>query len=218
MELWKNMGWEWSFVWCGVGTRDVPAEHVPLLVWIGHCMALLGGVLSTGDAPGSDTYFYLGYNQGKKENMPPAQIYYTRLKKQRAGLSHDPLRGEHEAERYETYEAAKAIAFKARGSFEGLFPSGVGLHTRNAFQVLSETLEDPRWITLFYATPVGKKGKVSGGTNTAVQISIMHGIKKVNLYVEEERTKFVEWLKGQLTKRGISIPDMPTPSTSEASS
>lgn len=37
----------------------------------------------------------------------------------------------------------------------------------------------------------------------------MHGIKRVNLYVEEERVKFVEWLKGQLTKRGIPIPDLP---------
>lgn len=211
MELWKNMGWKWHFTWCGVGTRDVPEEHVPLLIWVGHCMALLGGVLCSGDAPGSDTYFYIGYNQGKTEDMPPAQVYYTKLKKQRAGLSHAPIRGEHEAERYDTYEAAKALAFKARGSFEGLFPSGIGLHTRNAFQVLSETLEDPRWITLFYAEPANKKGtRWKGGTNTAAQISIMRGVKKVNLYVEEERTKFVEWLKGQLTKRGISIPDLPT--------
>lgn len=209
MDLWKSAGWEWSFTWCGVGSREVPEEHVPTLMWVGRCMALLGGVLCTGDAPGSDTYFYLGYNQGKRDNMPPAQVYYTRLKKQRAGLFHDPLNGMHEAERYETYEAAKALAFKARGSFEGLFPSGIALHTRNAFQVLSEELCFPRWITVFWAEPANKKQtRWKGGTNTSIQISIMHGVKKVNLYVEEERIKFVAWLEQQLTKRGIEVPPM----------
>jgi hypothetical protein len=172
-------------------------------------MALLGGVLCTGDAPGSDTYFYLGYNQGKRDNMPPAQVYYTRLKKQRAGLFHDPLNGMHEAERYETYEAAKALAFKARGSFEGLFPSGIALHTRNAFQVLSEELCFPRWVTVFWAEPANKKQtRWKGGTNTSIQISIMHGVPRVNLYVKEEREKFIDWVKKQLIKKGITIPSM----------
>jgi len=205
MELWKNMGWEWRFTWCGVGSRDVEPDLIPVLEWVGHCLALLGGVLCTGDAEGSDLFFYTGYTRGRGPNMPPAQVYYTRLKNQRK-LSHEPFQGCHEAECYDTYEEAKALAFRARGSFEGLFPSGIGLHTRNAFQVLSETLDNPRWVTVFYAKPVGKKGNVSGGTNTAVQISIMHGVKKVNLYVPEERERFIAWITEQLTKQNIDIP------------
>ncbi len=210
MDLWKSMGWQWKFTWCGVGSRDVPPEHQPLLIWVGECMALLGGVLCTGDAGGSDELFYRGYLKGAERvpDLPPAQIYYTKLKNQRR-LSHDPLKGFHEAERYPTHDEARAIAFKARGSFEGLFPSGIGLHTRNAFEVLSETLEDPRWITVFYAEPANKKGtRVKGGTNTAFQISVMHVIKCVNLFIEEDRNKFIDWLKSQLTKRGIEIPAM----------
>lgn len=210
MDFWKAMGWEWSFTWCGVGSRDVPEEFEPLLIWVGHCMALLKGVLCTGDATGSDYLFWQGYERGKAENMPPAQIYYTKLKNMRS-LSHDPFKGHHEAERYDTYAEAQALAFRARGSFEGLFPSGIGLHTRNAFQVLSEELCFPRWITVFWAKPVGKKGLVSGGTNTAVQLSVMNNIKKVNLYIEEDRIKFVEWLKGQLVKKGIPVPPLDTP-------
>jgi len=211
MDLWKSLGHEWTFTWCGVGSREVPEDVAPILVWIGESMALLGGVLCTGDAAGSDELFYRGYLKGleKKPSLPPAQIYFTKLKNQR-GLQHDPVKGYHEAERYDTIDEARAIAFKARGSFEGLFPSGIGLHTRNAFQVLSETLQDPRWITVFYAEPANKKNtRWKGGTNTAVQISIGHLIKKVNLYIEDERNKFVDWIKQQLIKRGIEIPPMP---------
>lgn len=207
-DLWKSMGFKWHFRWCGVGSRDVPEAIAPFLIWAGHCMALLGGVLSTGDADGSDSLFLLGYLNGKTEEMPPAQIYFTKLKNQR-GLPHDPIKGYHEAECYETYEAAKTLAFRARGSFEGLFPSGIGLHTRNSMQVLSETLEDPVWVTLFYARPVGKQDKVDGGTNTAVQISVMSNVKKVNFYVAEERQKFTKWIIEQLTKRGIAVPPCP---------
>lgn len=206
-DLWTSMGLKWHFRWCGVGSRDVPDDMVPLLIWAGHCMALLGGVLCTGDAPGSDEYFLTGYESGKASDMPPAQVYYTALKNQR-NLTHDVVKGHHEAERYPTHDAAKAMAFKARGSFEGLYPSGIGLHSRNPMQVLSETLEHPVWVVLFYAEPVGRQGKVKGGTNTAVQVAIMHDIKRVNLYVGEERDKFINWMKAQLTKREIPIPPL----------
>ena len=208
MELWQSMGWLWKFVWCGVGSRDVPDDIARLQIWVGHCLALLGGVLSTGDAPGSDSNFTIGYEQGKSNDMPPAQIYYTRLKNQK-GLSHDPVKGHHEAEQYPTHEHSKAIAFKARGSFEGLFASGIGLHSRNPMQVLSHTLEHPVWLIVFYAKPVGKKGLVvKGGTNTTYQISMMNHIRCVNLYNDEQRVKFIKWLKRQLTKRGIAMPPL----------
>lgn len=206
-DLWTSMGFKWAFTWCGVGSREVPEELIPFLRWVGHCMALMDGVLFTGDALGSDLYFTEGYNQGRQAHLPPAQIYFTKLKNQR-GLPHSPMEGFHEAEQYETYEEAKALAFKARGSFEGLFASGIGLHTRNAFQVLSHTLDKPVWVTLFYAQPVGKKGLVKGGTNTAVQISIMHNVKRINLYTEEERKKFAEWVMAQLVKRDLPVPKL----------
>lgn len=209
MELWQSMGLRWKFIWCGVGSRDVPDEIVKLQIWVGHCMALLGGVLSTGDAPGSDSNFTTGYERGKSEDMPPAQIYYTCLKNQK-GLNHDPVKGYHEAEQYPTHEHSKAIAFKARGSFEGLFASGIGLHSRNPMQVLSHTLEHPVWMIIFYARPVGKKGRVVGGTNTATQVAIMYNVPRINLYNEEERTRFISWLKRQLTNRGINIPTLET--------
>lgn len=211
MDYWKAIGWKWRFTWCGVGSRnDLPSEWEPLLRWVGQCMAMLGGVLCTGDAPGSDTVFWEGYELGKGPLMPPAQIYYTKLKNMR-NLTMNHLKGHHEAEWYGTYEEAKAMSFKARGTWNGLFPSGIALHTRNAFQVLSEDLDKPRWITIFWAVPTGKKGLVKGGTNTAVQLSIMNNIPIVNLYVEEQRNKCIEWIKAQMTKEGLEIPPLELP-------
>lgn len=207
-ELWKDWGFEWSFTWCGVGSREVAPEIVPLMEWIGHCMALLEGVLCTGDALGADTHFFVGYNRGRKAKMPPAQIYYTRKKNQR-GLEHDPVLGQHEFERYpDTVHLAQDAAYEARGSFEGLFPSGVALHSRNAFQVLSETMDMPRRMTIYYAKPVGKKGNVKGGTNTAVQISRKNKIPTINLWVEKQREDIISWITRQLNERNIPIPDL----------
>lgn len=209
MERWKDWGFEWEFTWCGVGSRhDIDAEMEKLMVWIGHCLALMGGVLCTGDAEGSDTHFFVGYNRGRQSKMPPAQIYYTKKKNQR-NLPHDPVLGQHEFEQYyEFVSLAQEIAYEARGSFEGLFPSGIALHSRNAMQVLSETLDNPRKFTIYFAKPVGKKGLVRGGTNTAVQISRKNKIPTVNLWVEEQRLKFIDWVKRQLTQRNIPIPEL----------
>lgn len=212
MELWEHWGFTWAFTWCGVGSRDdITPEIQAQMEWIGHCLALIGGVLATGDAPGSDTHFWTGYKRGRAESsytLPPAQIYYTRLKNQR-NSTHNPREGYHELEMYpEVQHIAQDIAYEARGSFEGLFPSGIGLHTRNALQVLSEDLNHPRNFIVFFAKPVGKKGNVKGGTNTAVQIARKNKIQAVNLWIEEQRNKFIEWVKRQLTIRNLPIPPL----------
>lgn len=211
MDFWLNQGWEWRFTWCGVGTRPdgLPEGHAQLQVWVGHCLALLGGVLCTGDAPGSDTNFYVGYKLGRGAKMPPAQIYYTNLKNQR-NSTHSPINGYHELEMYpETRHIAQDMAYEARGSFNGLWDSGIALHTRNAFQVLSEDLQHPRLFTVFTAEPANKAGtKCKGGTNTAFQISRKNKIPAVNLWVEEERTKLIQWIKRQLVLNQIPEPEL----------
>ncbi|MNY69602.1 hypothetical protein D3C86_2075610 [compost metagenome] len=49
---------------------------------------------------------------------------------------------------------------------------------------------------------------MSGGTNTAVQVAVMHGVRKVNLYVDEDRERLIDWITAQLTKKGIPVPTM----------
>lgn len=196
-----------KFVWTGVGSREVPEEIAEYQRWVGHQMALLGGKLSTGDAIGSDENFLTGYNEGiqERDGSSPAEVHYT-WRKNKRGLVHCPARGFHEAERYDTFDRAQEIAHVARGSFNGLFPSGIALHTRNAFQVLGVSLDRPAWLCVLYARPIGKRGNVKGGTNTAKRIADMNNIPVVNIYLPEEREKLTNWINGQLTKikeRGV---------------
>jgi hypothetical protein len=213
MELWTDLGFEWKFTWCGVGSHQgVPDDIQELQVWIGHCLALIGGVCCTGDAPQSDTNFYDGYMEGRKRsgyNLPPGQVYYTRLKNQK-NSHHSPRNGFHELECYpESQVIAQDLAYEARGSFQGLFPSGIALQTRNVFQVLSEDLQHPRKFTVLWAPYKTKNGsQLQGGTNTAYQLSRKNKIPVVNLWVQTERHKFIDWLVKQLNDRKIPLPDL----------
>lgn len=210
MDLWTDLGYSWSLTWCGVGSREVPDDIRDVQVWVGYCLGLIGAVLSTGDAIGSDYNFMLGYEAARPKcstyKLPPTQVYYTGLKNQRK-LTHCPSKGHHQLEMYpDTMVIAQDMAYEARGSFEGLFSSGIALHTRNALQVLSETLAHPRKFTVIYAKPVGKRLNVKGGTNTTNKIARKNKIPVINLWVEVERTNFIDWLSRQLINRNLEVP------------
>lgn len=201
MKRYLELGYTFKFVWTGVGSREVPEEKKVLQEWVGEQLGLLGGVLSTGDAPGSDENFYIGYQRAVANKsrfyLPPAQIYYTSLKNQR-NSTHNPIEGYHCLENYpETIGQAEAAAFRARGSFNGLFKSGIALHSRNAFQVLGEDMNQPRKFVIFYAEPKGKRGLVNGGTNTTVQIAKYENVKSINLFLEEDEARLREWIAKQ---------------------
>ena len=191
-----------SFVWTGVGSRVVPTAIAEYQAMVGGMMAELGGQLRTGDAFGSDENFLDGYNKAIAElpNMPPAEVYYTRLANRR-GLIHDPASGYFEAEQYETFEKAKVIAEVARGSFQNLKDWGIALHTRNVYQVLGPELDKRSWLCILYAEPSGKKGRVKGGTNTALQIAKRFNVPTANIYTEEARWALKRWLLDQLEKK-----------------
>lgn len=191
-----------NFVWTGVGSRIVPTIIADYQAMVGGMMAELGGQLRTGDAFGSDENFLRGYNEAifNMSYMPPAEVYYTRLANRR-GLVHDPARGYFEAEQYESFEKAKRIAEKARGSFQNLKDWGIALHTRNVYQVLGTELDKRSWLCILYAEPAGKKGRVKGGTNTALQVAKRFNVPTVNIYTEEVRWALKRWLLDQLERK-----------------
>ena len=59
------------------------------------------------------------------------------------------------------------------------------LHSRNPYQILLDDLKTPVAACVCWAKPIGKTGRVSGGTNTAVQVAIKYKVPVINLATDE---------------------------------
>lgn len=174
----------------GVGSRETPDPVLSLMRRTGKALCDLGYRGRSGCAPGADTAFWQGaqesarYDEVGFDNFLPNAWMFK--KPEFGGIVPDPSRNIYDATTFhDTYERAKELAFAARGSFEGLGKGGIELHCRNAYQVLGPTLDVPSRAVLCWAQPVGRQGKVRGGTNTAVQIALSRGIEVINLYKDD---------------------------------
>jgi hypothetical protein len=182
-----------------VGSRETPLDILEMMVRIGRTMAEQRVGLSSGDAIRADQAFYRGAclhreNVAVGERVVPNRIYlaWNGI----AGRHHDPENGWYAAPFYkDTYEKASQLALEARGSFEGLTRGGIGQHVRNVYQIHGHTLTEPVIALWYWGIPVGKKEKVRGGTNTALQLSIKAGVpNRINLYTDEGLERAVRFL------------------------
>jgi len=181
-----------------VGSRALPEEAANVMLILGSRLATLGWEIHSGDAEGSDRKWHEGFMQSPLYTPSRAFIY---LAWNGVGNRyHDPENGFYDATQFENYGDARALALEARGSFEGLGRGGIALHSRNPYQVLTETLNDPVDTILFYAQPVGKAGKVKGGTNTAVALALKHNVTAINLYTEEGLRRVESFMTKSKTK------------------
>ena len=150
----------------------------------------------SGLAPGSDRNFYVGaqrsalFDEVGFDNYLPDATFFNRP--QFGYLKPDPSRNIYDATTFTaTYERAKAMALEARGSWEGLYESGIRLHTRNAFQVHGHELVRVSSFCMYWAIPTGRKGLVKGGTNTAVQLALRAGIPCFNMFFPDVRKRLL---------------------------
>lgn len=188
-------GFDLKGPWAGVGARDTPDE-VLLLMARYACTAydLKLGQLRSGDAIGADFAFWVGAKLSSNFPELKAKIYLSRNGFQQRWVNPKAPFINSKNLPEEIYVAAQNIACKARGGFYGLGKGGIALMTRNAFQLLSETLLHPVSKMIYYAQPVGKSERVKGGTNCALQIAIEYNIPRLNLYLEENQELLVNWL------------------------
>lgn len=180
--------------YAGVGSRETPEDVLALMRRLGEHLCNLGWGLSSGDAEGADRAFYEGAYVSPNFYKVPSRIYLAWNGVW--GRYHDPSEYFFDATRYtDTYETAKQMALEARGSFEGLKRGGIGMHTRNVFQIHGHTLQDPVGSILYWGQPVGKTEKVKGGTNTALQLAVRANVPiRLNLYKEEDRLRAEKFL------------------------
>lgn len=172
-----------------IGSRSIPDTHSQMLSDIGCIQTSRRYCIRSGGAAGSDEAGHQGALRSPRFAEVGVEIYLPWNGFKREGLDtlyHDPSKGIFDASRFHNIEAAKAIAFHARGSWNGLGRGGIGLHTRNAYQPLGMNLDTPSETVVCYAEPVGKGGGVKGGTNTAVRIALNHAIRVINIYKDSD--------------------------------
>lgn len=186
--------------YAGVGSRETPDDVLLLMIRLGRTLADIGYTLSSGDATGADRAFWFGATLSPKHREVGCRIYLHKNGYQ--GRFNDPALGFLLATQFtETWEKAKQLAFTARGGFYGLGEGGIGLHTRNVYQIYGHTLRSRVQAIYYWAIPKGKTEKVSGGTNTAVQISIKANLpQRINLFTEDGRTRAEAFLAKYETK------------------
>lgn len=183
----------------GVGSREAPADALRTMKRFGKVQCDLGWRGRSGCAPGADTAFWEGaklsdrYPEVGFDNFLPNEWMFNCEKF--GFITPDPPRRIFDAKTFvDVYERAKELAFEARGSFEGLGRGGIELHTRNAMQVLGEGLNRPSRGLVCWALPVGRQGKVKGGTNTAVQLAIQSSVEVINIYKDADRERIEAYL------------------------
>lgn len=181
-------------IYTGIGSRETPEDILLLMEILGRILCDRGWRLRSGGAIGADSAFYAGARRSERFTEVNAEIFlpwngveYDRVNHLKHW--HDPVNGYFDATLFSTWAETYAIASEIHGGFEYCGPGAIAMHRRNVYQILGSSLNDPSRFVLFWAKPVGKTGKVSGGTNTAVQLARRHGIETVNLYTDEGRKR-----------------------------
>ncbi|QBJ02806.1 DprA-like DNA recombination-mediator protein [Pseudomonas phage Psa21] len=179
----------------GVGSRTVPEWALELMIRLGRTYTDLGYQMSSGDAWDSDRAFLYGAAQSKRYQEIGAKVYLHKDGTNGRWIKDNPFY--YDASLFDTTVAttARSMAILARGSTWGLNETGLALHTRNVYQIHGINLDELVKAIYFYAEPLGKT-KVSGGTNTALQLAVKAGVPIVkNLYYQETVDEITKWLE-----------------------
>lgn len=180
-----------------IGSREPAEGVVEILEDVGEVLCDSNIAITSGDADGCDSAGLRGAMRSQYFGLTGARIYLPWNGVRRSDGTRRYHDGEvfFDASRFENYEVAQGLALLARGTFEGLGRGGIALHSRNPYQVLLDDLNTPVGSVICWAKPVGKKGAVKGGTNTAVQIAIQRKIPIINLATDEGMEKILQYLR-----------------------
>lgn len=184
-----------------VGSRNVPENILTYLIRIGRTYTDMGVGVSSGDAYGADRAGWYGSKQSRMYEAVGARIYLDRNGRNGRDVYTTPyFYNARDLHKYR--DVARTMAFEARGSFQGLYQSGIELHTRNVYQIHGHDLDNIVIACIFYAEPNGKS-TVKGGTNTAFQLAKTAKVPTiVNLYTREG----IQWAEAFLAKHEKDYP------------
>jgi len=157
--------------YAGIGARATPPEILSLMTRAAFALTKRGYVLRSGRAIGADSAFERGAGRNAQIFLPAAGWRGS------ASALHPETLGA------ELWGRARAIAAAHHPAFAGLSRFVQALHTRNVFQVLGCSLDNPAEFVLCWTAD----GEASGGTGQALRIAASHGVPVFNLRRERER-------------------------------
>lgn len=160
----------------GIGSRNITPVERDSIINFAQYSAAGGVILRSGKASGADEAFQLGYQQ-TTDTPVKCEIYIPW-----AGFHNPYLTSafDIDSSKLGTWSEAQKIACRIHPAPNRLKPAALSLHTRNVHQVLGQFLIDPSDFCIFCADE-DSKGKVLGGTATAVNLCIELGIPTYNI-------------------------------------
>ena len=168
----------------GIGSRKTPPDVEKTMKVIGFKLAQTGFVLRSGGAQGADSAFEEGCNvaSGAKEIWLPWNGYDGRYE-----------------QRYLPSPKAYELAATLHPVWDQLSPGARSLHARNTHQVLGEDLRTPSLFTVCW-TPDGAESlerlsSRTGGTSTAIKLSILNKIPVFNIRNTGSYERFKSFLR-----------------------
>lgn len=181
----------------GIGSRETPENICRLMKDVAAVAAARGYTGRSGGADGADNAFEEGFlaiaPHLSEENLAEFDVYvpWTRFNG-RYGPKHRRhniiLPGANEWGAEQIMKTVHPIYAKG-GKLTG---GALALHTRNVYQVLGYNLKVPSNFLVCYSEPTS--GGVKGGTNTAWQLALRHGVECYNLYNQFDIERLKEFL------------------------
>lgn len=177
----------------GVGSRETPEHIIKFIEEVAYWLAGRGYTGRSGSAVGADSAFEQGFNHHEIVNGVSDYVSFE---------AYLPWKGFSDIREDSThivtpelpdYNEAFSIASTIHPAWSRLGRGAKALHARNVYQVLGLDLSTPSCILFCYAQPTksrqGIVTGVKGGTNTAVQLAMKHGIPIYNFYLQEDIDK-----------------------------
>ena len=158
----------------GVGSRECPSDILDLITQYATVLNNKGYILRSGGALGADSAFQSGSTN--HEIYLPWEGFN--------GLYADSSSGFINPEHLSNYPEALSLASTLHPAWNKLSPGARKLHTRNVYQVLGLSLDNPSKALICWALP-DKYQVVKGGTGLAVRLALKHGVPVCNLYFAE---------------------------------
>lgn len=184
----------------GVGSRETPANILKLMERIGYALASQGWTLRSGGALGADQAFERGMFESVGLDQPynwvPAEIYLPWAGyEEHHKYTHGGLNILPSDIRLEDERIAEGMAMSIHPAWEACKQGARKMHTRNVFQVLGKTLDQPSKMLIAW-TRLDSRGNPKGGTATAINLARENGIEVFNLNKLPHFERISGWIGG----------------------